>query len=385
MDQPNAQDPQPQHTSRGATRQTPCGKCGADLRYEPGTTHLACKYCGHTNPIAPAPADEPNDEHLDNDDGPVTAQTEQDFHAALASAESGAAHRTMRTLHCDTCGASVTPPPVLVAYTCPYCDSAILAEPEDADQIAPQGIIPFDINAKQANTIFQLWVGKLWFAPNKVKRNRQPEKLKGIYVPYWTFDTKAVTTYTGKRGDHYYTTVRGPNGTTRRQQHTSWKHRAGVVTSPFNDILVLASNSLPLELTRKLEPWKLKYLQDYDDRYVSGFLAERYGIDLEQGFGIAQIKTHATIDQHIRLDIGGDVQRITTRSISYQNITFKHILLPIWVSAYRYNNTVYRFVINGQTGEVQGERPYSPWKIAFAILGGLVIIAGILIAFAKTH
>jgi hypothetical protein len=142
-------------------------------------------------------------------------------------------------------------------------------------------------------------------------------------------------------------------------------------------MLVLASDSLPITLTRKLEPWKLKHLQDYDDRYVSGFLAERYSIDLEQGFGIAQIQTHPVIDQRIRMDIGGDVQRITTRSISYQDITFKHILLPIWVSAYRYNGKVYRFVINGQSGEVQGERPYSPWKIAFAILGGLALIAAI--------
>jgi hypothetical protein len=74
----------------------------------------------------------------------------------------------------------------------------------------------------------------------------------------------------------------------------------------------------------------------------------------------------------VRRDIGGDEQRVNSVDTKYSDETFKHILLPIWMAAYKYNNKTYRFVVNGQTGKVQGERPYSAWKIAFAVLLALL-------------
>jgi ABC-type transporter Mla subunit MlaD len=93
------------------------------------------------------------------------------------------------------------------------------------------------------------------------------------------------------------------------------------------------------------------------------------------GNATAKQKMAHVIVQDVRHDIGGDVQRIDTVATSYSDETFKHILLPIWIAAYKYNAKTYRFLVNGQTGEVQGERPYSVWKITFAALAVAVVAA----------
>jgi hypothetical protein len=115
-------------------------------------------------------------------------------------------------------------------------------------------------------------------------------------------------------------------------------------------------------------------VEPYKEAFLAGFTAERYQLSLPEGFVQAQQLMQPTIDATIRRDIGGDEQRITSKQSKYDNITFKHVLLPIWCSAYRYRSKLFRFLVNARTGEVQGERPYSPWKIAFAIVLGLLII-----------
>jgi hypothetical protein len=83
------------------------------------------------------------------------------------------------------------------------------------------------------------------------------------------------------------------------------------------------------------------------------------------------------IERDVKFDIGGDRQRIHRLDTTVQDVTFKHILLPVWLAAYKYRGKTYRFVVNGATGRVQGERPYSAWKITFAVIVGLILAAAI--------
>ena len=101
-------------------------------------------------------------------------------------------------------------------------------------------------------------------------------------------------------------------------------------------------------------------------------------MDLVAGFGIAQQEMQPTIDATIRGDIGGDHQRIGGKDTTYANVTFKHLLLPLWVCSYRFRDKVYRFVVNARTGEVQGERPWSWIKITLAAIVVAAVAAGII-------
>ena len=162
---------------------------------------------------------------------------------------------------------------------------------------------------------------------------------------------------------------------TRQVRKTRWRSVSGVVWNRFDDLLVLASRSLPRRLAEELEPWDLGSLVPDKDEYLSGFRSERYQVGLEEGFEVAKGMMQDDIEYSVRRDIGGDHQRIHSLRSQYDSPTFKHLLLPIWISAYRYKKRVFRFLVNARNGEVQGERPWSYWKILMAVLAALAAVA----------
>jgi hypothetical protein len=138
---------------------------------------------------------------------------------------------------------------------------------------------------------------------------------------------------------------------------------------------VLGSRALPQRFTDALEPWDLTALEPYAPEYLAGFRAEGYSVPLDEGFDEARTRMDAMIRRDIKFDIGGDRQRIHSMDVDLSGMTFKHILLPVWLAAYKYRGTSYRFVVNGRTGRVQGERPYSAIKITLAVIAGLILAA----------
>lgn len=355
-------DPQPE------PHRFPCAQCGASLEYAPGTDALRCTHCGYENRVAAVAA-------------PIL---EQDFRATLRELASAAPSRENIAIHCDSCGASYSFDAAAHAGQCPFCSSPAVAKTEQHRQLQPQALLPFKIVRDQARASFRSWLGKLWFAPGGLKDYaRNDARLTGMYVPYWTYDADTATRYQGERGDNYqvqevYRTIEQGREVERVRVVTKirWTPVAGRVSRFFDDVLVLASRSLPQAVTERLEPWDLAHLKPYREEYLSGFQSEMYQVPLDQGFERAQEIMANVIRGDIARDIGGDHQRILAADTRYGEIRFKHILLPVWMSAFRFRDKIYRFVVNGRTGEVQGERPYSRWKIAFAILLAFALIGG---------
>lgn len=340
-------------------RTFPCEQCGAKLTFKPGTHVLACDHCGHENPIPQS-------------EGEVV---ELDFHAAVSSQIKAEDYETSRVVKCQSCAAEFTLDPHIQADSCPFCDSPQVVDGGSNKHIKPRSLLPFIVDDKQSRELFQKWLKGLWFAPNRVKAFARLEGgFNGMYVPYWTYDAATTTFYRGQRGTRYTVTV-GSGKNRRTVTKIRWRNVSGTVWRDFDDVLVLASASLPHKQTEKLEPWDLDQLAPYDDAYLSGFRAESYQVDLEEGYDRAKSKMEKIIRGDIRRDIGGDAQRITSMKTQHRNVTYKHVLLPIWLNAYRDGEKVYRFVINGRTGEVQGERPWSWIKIGLAVLGVVAIAA----------
>ncbi|MDX2131556.1 MAG: hypothetical protein SFY69_05855 [Planctomycetota bacterium] len=342
-------------------RAFPCRQCGAKVEFAPGTSSLRCPYCEAENEIP--------------DEGAVVA--EEDFFATLASLEEAAAHEDVRVLRCQGCGAETSVAGTTTSLSCAFCGSNIVSQMESQSRVRPMGVLPFGVAREAAVGAFRTWISSRWFAPNALKRQSLiDEQLSGVYLPCWTFDTKATTEYRGQRGDAYYVTV-GSGNNRRTERRMRWTSASGRVRNHFDDLLVLASRSLPERLTHSLEPWDTKAVKPYADEYLAGFRAECYTIDLKSGWGLALRLMEPAIDGTIRADIGGDSQRISWKHTTHRETTFKYVLLPVWVSAYRYKGKVYRFLVNARTGEVQGDRPYSAWKIALAIIAGLLILGAI--------
>lgn len=346
-----------------------CKDCGGNLKYLIGTPYLNCEYCGAKNEI----------ETLH------TEIIESDFELFLSEKSHLEDKQEISTVKCNNCAASTTLKPNVTSCTCPYCDTPIVVQNATTSTIIkPSYVLPFKVNRKKSTELFISWAGGLWFAPNKIKEYAQhsAEKLRGIYMPYWTYDTNTESSYTGMRGVYYYVTVSSTNSEgktiSRQERRTNWTPTSGNVNNVFDDVMVVASKSLPEKLANELEPWDLAELTAYKDEYLRGFVTESYQISLKEGFDKAKERIQGTIRSSVNADIGGDEQQITSLSTNYDDIKFKHILLPVWLSSYRYKDKVYRFLVNARTGEVQGERPYSAAKIAALVITILSVIAVII-------
>lgn len=350
-------------------RRFPCPGCGADLVYEPQDGQLVCPYCGRKE-LIPESAEQVVERSYEEYLRPREAQLESIATNALE-------------VRCDGCGAIVAFTPPEVAGECAFCGRKIVAQPRSADPlVAPEGVLPFSVSQKQANDVIKRWISSRWFAPNKLKRLAYQEAVGGVYLPFWTYDAHTTSHYTGQRGDYYYeqesyteTDAQGNQvRKTRSVRRTSWSSASGTVERWHDDVLVTGTRSVALNRLKALEPWDLDQLQPYQEAYLSGFKAQRYEVDLAQGFENAKQVMAPVIEGDVRQDIGGDEQQINDLATSYSAVTFKHLLLPVYLGAYRFNEKIYQVMVNARTGEVQGDRPYSIWKIALLILLILIII-----------
>ncbi|MEJ6395233.1 TFIIB-type zinc finger domain-containing protein [Gymnodinialimonas sp. 2305UL16-5] len=364
-DRPEAARPEDEH-------RFPCSNCGSDMRYAPRDGKMVCDHCGNEEPIDVAEGPWGGGQQL----------VENDFEAALRGQLPAMEMEETRVSACPSCGAQVEFDANAHAQECPFCATPVVTDTGTHRHIKPKGLIPFQLTEREAHKAMEGWLGRLWFAPNGLKEYaRQGRSLDGIYVPYWTYDADTATAYRGQRGDAYYVTVKGPDGKSKRERRIRWTNVSGRVARFFDDILILASKSLPKRYTDALAPWDLGALAEYKPEFLSGFRAEGYTVELDEGMDEARQIIDAQIRRDIRRDIGGDAQKIGRVDTHVSDVTFKHILLPVWIAAYKYKGKSFRFVVNAQTGKVQGERPWSIGKIALAVIAAIIIGAAAFYVF----
>ena len=353
----------------------PCDQCGADLRFQPGTDKLVCDHCGF-------------EKLLEDTGGQHAPIRELDFRAALDARLSDAEVEDKRVSTCPNCGALVEFDAATHATQCPFCGTPVVADTGLHRQIKPKGLLPFALTEPDARAALTTWLGSLWFAPSALTEYaRKGRKMQGVYVPFWTYDAQTSSNYTGARGTVYYETrTVHRNGRTETEQveRVSWTPVRGHVARFFDDVLVLASKALPKRFTDALEPWDLSALEPYRPEFLAGFRSEAYTVELAEGYDEARRYMDRMIERDVRFDIGGDRQRVSSIDTDVSEVTFKHVLLPVWLAAYSFRGKTYRFVVNGRTGRVKGERPWSVWKITIAAII-LAAIAGAVGYYAATH
>ena len=361
-------------------KQYPCPSCGAELEFNPEKAQLKCIYCGH--------------QELIPDSNEEVEERCYEQHLSMDRVQIAALSETALEVSCSDCGANITFEPPQVAGSCPFCGSNIVAQPKLAEPtIAPEAIIPFTIGRKKARQNLQEWLKELRFVPKELKQLAQLEKIRGVYLPFWTYDAFTASDYRGERGEYYYETETytetnedGEEEThTREVRHTSWYSVCGHVERFFDDVLVSGTHLIDNLRLCCSESWHLKEsLRPYNPSYLAGFEAQRSQIDLEEGFEKAKKIVDNQITCDIIDDIGGDEQRINHVSTSYDNITFKHIFLPVWLTSYRYRDKQYQVIINGHTGQVIGDRPDISFKFTLTVLVAIAIIIALIVVFSGT-
>ncbi len=331
-----------------------CPSCGGVMDYNPGNGNLTCPYCGYDESI-----------HVREEN---FVAKELDFNR-MEEDEACDWGTATRTVYCKACGAETVYDFNDIASECPYCGSNQILEQETKVKVmAPGGVVPFQLDAKQAARKFKVWIKGRFFCPKKAKESARPKSFQGMYLPYWTFDSQTSSRYTGEYG--ITKTWKDDEGKTHSR--TDWYRTSGHYARFIDDILVCGSSRQNENMLESIEPFDTSKLVEYKPEYLAGFTAERYTIKAKNAWETAKQKIASILKRDVENKIEREHGTYQTRFINlnttHKNVTYKYILLPIWISSFKYNGKVYNFMINGQTGKVSGETPISWIRVLLVIL-----------------
>jgi hypothetical protein len=342
-----------------APRGAPCEACGTPV--EPGDKF--CPACGCPGRAAAIPLAE------------VVGEPQQ------------------KHFRCQNCGSEMTSSPDQRSFNCPFCDSTYVAEfsPEQTGRQRPEFVIGFGVTPDQAQAAFAKWIRvNSWFRPGDLKMAQVADKLKGVYLPFWSFSMLAQSTWQATIGEHWYRTEtyteRDEKGNTvtktRQVQETEWWPLAGRHHAYHSGYLVSGSRGLPQAAAERIQPFQLPALKRYEPYFLAGWLSEEYSVTRDEALARSQQEFARREQQAVAAFLPGDTHRGLEVQTQFSHVNSDLCLLPVYVLSYRYQNKLYRFLVNGQTGNVAGDKPLSWRRIgcAAALVAGAILFSFLLLA-----
>lgn len=348
-----------------------CSNCGGIMEFDVRTQTLKCPNCDTQINIV-------------NDKDKIV---EHEFTKRAARTISVTEKQTS-TMQCGSCGAKVEISPDCTATQCMYCGAGYVLADKQEEAIIPDGVVPFKIDKHQVKDTFNKWINKRWLAPGKLKHLYESGNIQGIYIPYWTFDADVVCDYSAEGGKHRKVEVKNSDGSTTTKTETDWYNTHGRVKEFFDDVQVKASKNMKASLLKGIEPYDTKnQLASYSPEYLSGYGAECYTVSLEDAHHEANRIMENELRDLARKDVRKRYDEVRNVRIApdYRDETYKHILIPVYATAFTYANKNYSVLINGQTGKIKGDYPKSPVKIGIIAVAIIAIIAMLFIWSSKNN
>jgi len=358
-----------------AQKKFSCPACGAEAQWNPAKQALICSFCGTVSPA-----------QIELSANGAEIIKEHDLAAALRQIpdERRGWQAKKISVRCQSCQAISVFDETRVGQRCDFCGSSALVPYEEIKEpFRPESLLPLKLSETQVRDHIRQWYRTRWFAPNKLKRGALTDQVKGLYIPYWTFDAQVHAEWSAESGYYYYVTetYQDANGRTqtRQVQRIRWEPSAGSLDHFFDDELVPASRGVSAVMLRRIEPFPTRELVPYQASFLSGWVVERYQIDLLAAAQQARVEMDKELERLCAAQVPGDTQRNLQVAADYAGQTFKHILVPIWLLTYTLGAKAFQVVINGYTGAIAGQYPKSWIKITLAVLAALGVIALILL------
>ena len=357
----------------------PCAACGTPLEPED-------KFC---------PACRSENEHYQPNasagtkPGPGTAGTAPAPAGEMLTR--GASGPLSKHFQCQQCGAEVATDPNQRSYVCAFCDSTYVVELPQAEtgRQPPEFVIGFAITPEQAQEAYRSWLqSNDWFRPGDLAKASVTDKLKGVYLPFWAFTMRADSRWQAQIGEYWYRTetytTTDSKGNlqrrTRQVQETEWWPLDGRHHRYYSGYLVSGSKGLPHAESLRIQPFNLPALKRYEPYFLAGWLAEEYSVERAEALATCREEFTQREQANIAAFLPGDRHSGLAVETRFSDVSSDLCLLPIYILSYRYQDKVYRFLMNGQTGKVAGDKPVSTSRIAIAVGVGLLLIAAIVVA-----
>ena len=349
-----------------------CPNCGGSMEFDTATQNMKCPFCDSVFNIADL---QQMDQGLD-----AQKPDEFDWHTAQTQEWSAEEANGMSVFVCKSCGGEIVGDETTAATFCPYCGNPVVMTGRLAGALKPNYVIPFKLDKNDAKKKLRDYIAKKKFAPSAFKTENHLDEIKGIYVPFWLFDsdTAAAVSFEG-------TQVRKWSDSEYNYTETSYfdVFRSGVMR--FENIPVDGSEKMPDDLMESIEPFDFSDAAPFQTAYLSGFFADKYDVSMEQSVERANARVKVSAENTLASTANGYVTLTPkSTSVQVQNGVAKYALYPVWLLNTSYRGEKYTFAMNGQTGKFIGNLPVDKKKLAALFsgvslgVGAIVFVLGLL-------
>jgi predicted RNA-binding Zn-ribbon protein involved in translation (DUF1610 family) len=349
--------PIPKEVEKDEVKSYTCPNCGATVAYDVSAGGIACEYCGYVAPIHAV--------HVGK-----TANENEFTLDTVTRSELGWGEKR-QVLHCDSCGAELSIPYGALTNTCAFCGSNQVNVTVSLDEdLRPRFLIPFKVTSDRSKILVKEWLVKGWLHPDDLAAGTIINRLSGVYLPFWTFDTKIDAKWRAQVGyektERYYD-VHEKRWETRR--HIEWRWEEGQVHLTIDDFLVSGSSPerVSQRILNRIYPYRMSDLVTYEPDFLAGWQAQAYETTLTEAWKTGKVEIREKAKQACRQEIASPHIRNFSMSADFEDESWRYILLPVYLAAYRSGEETYQVMVNGQTGEVAGQKPVAWWKVWLAI------------------
>jgi hypothetical protein len=349
--------PAPDEEPEEETRTFQCPSCGGLTTYSATQRNLVCAHCGREQDLT----------------AELVGRRADEFEFTLQAVECATYGwgEERRELACENCGAVVAVAPDILTSTCAFCGShRVLARPAAGDLLRPTALIPFLVDQQQCQARVREWLGRGWMHPSQLRSVRALRELVGIYLPFWTFDTHVRADWRAEVGTERTERYRS-GGEWKTRTVIDWNWRTGRVQLPIDDFLTVGTTRVSPVLLDRVGPFDLRGLVTYEPGYLAGWQAKLYDVALTQAWEIAREGIRGQAKQACYRDTGSSHVRNMRMTVDFADESWRYILLPVYLASYPFEDRTFQVIVNGQTGQVAGQKPVEwlrVWLVIAAIL-----------------
>ena len=346
-------------------QQYKCLACGGALTFDTKTQKLKCPFCDNIYELATVEAFDKQLEadKVENMNWETPKNTTWD-------------NDEVKFYGCKSCGGELIVDNNTTATSCPYCDNPVVVMDHLKSNFKPELIIPFQLDKTAAKNNLHNHLKNKKFLPAIFKDKNHIEEIKGIYVPFWIFDTDAKANYR-------YNAIKTEDYSDEDFDYVRDKHYSIVRNGEFkfSAVPVDGSTKIENEIMESIEPFDLKAATDFKTAYLVGYYADKYDVSADDSIKRANQRIKKSIADEIEKTISDyDETDLKSSSIDLKNGKARFVLYPVWFLNTTWQNESYTFAMNGQTGKFVGNLPfdktlYWPFLISRSLIAAAIVYA----------
>jgi DNA-directed RNA polymerase subunit RPC12/RpoP len=318
-----------------------CSNCGGSLEVPAGQNQVTCQFCGHIKKIE-------------------TKQGigMQSLTVAMLKERGQAVKWRVgkHLLHCDNCSAERVISSDTMTVECPFCGSDHVIKADALHSfIQPDGLIPFELEQKEASAAIERELHSTMEKFKGIFGNNRAKSIRytPVFLPFWVFDVAAQIVRTRirkKEKEGSFVSYGQSYPVTQREEFGD----------SINNLPYCGTNTPPRNLTSRLDPFDYSAVVPYDPKRLANATAQLYAIDFQK----ASLAIRKDAGEWFRFRHGQSLpnsEETITVSHMIQNMSFRLLLLPVWVATILEEDGDIRLgLVHGQKGKATLGKAYKP-------------------------